>query len=102
MSETPDNIVELADAKKNIGEDILRRGYRDCQHGSYLYYPGEDLLDCRKCKAKIPAINVIEELSQQESRYRYALEQAQKKLKAVEEKCRTKCEYCGHMTRVKT
>ncbi len=73
-----------------------------CDHQfkvSYLIRPGETEVECSGCGTRLDPMWVLSRLAAQDSQFYRARERYQEEMKRLEERSRTKCEACGHMTR---
>jgi hypothetical protein len=67
----------------------------EIKHVTYIIDEAAAEVECSNCKAKLNPMWVLARLAHHETRYRY-----QEEMKRLSERTRTKCDNCGHMTRI--
>jgi hypothetical protein len=77
-------------------------GKTGCTHYNAAYIVDETLaeVECGKCGAKLNPIWVLARLATEDRRYLDAQRRYQEEMARLSERERTKCEHCGHMTRI--
>lgn len=93
-------------------EVVQRYGKDACNHcyyfdgGSrmknvtYLVDEGAAEVECGHCHAKLNPMWVLTKLAHNETRYHETAERYHEELRRLSERSRTKCDACGHMTRI--
>ena len=73
-----------------------------CTHWNTAFEVDTAAGDCKclGCGERVTAIFVLEKLMQQESRWMRTREAYQDEMKRLSDRERTKCQHCGHMTRI--
>lgn len=73
-----------------------------CSHWNTSFEVDVDAGDCKclGCGQRVTAIFVLEQLMKQESRWMQTRAAHQDEMKRLKDRQRTKCEKCGHMTRI--
>lgn len=73
-----------------------------CSHWNTTFEVDVDAGDCKclGCGERVTAIFVLEKLMQLESQWLRTRAAYQEEMKRLNERQRTKCEKCGHMTRI--
>lgn len=100
-----DNVTEIGvKFKKPIKGDerMLRlRGVpTGCFDHSYVIDAEADKVTCSKCEKSFNPMSVLVDLARKESRWMMNMQRYQKEMKRLSERQRTKCNKCGHMTRI--
>jgi ribosomal protein S27E len=74
-----------------------------CDHVTRVTYairPGETEVECSGCGTRLEPMWVLTKLANEDSRYHQAAIRYQEEMKRLRERSRTKCEACGHLTRI--
>lgn len=73
-----------------------------CNHlgTSYAIREGETEVECVNCGTKLDPMFVLKQLALKESTWNRVRRQYIEDMKRLNERMRTKCESCGHMTRI--
>lgn len=67
---------------------------------SYLIREGETEVECSLCNTKLDPMFVLRMLAKEETKWLDARKRYQEEMKRLKERERTKCDHCGHMTRI--
>jgi hypothetical protein len=67
---------------------------------TYIVDPAAAEVECSNCKAKLNPMWVLARLAHNETRYHETAKRYQEEMKRLSERARTKCAYCGQMTRI--
>jgi Zn finger protein HypA/HybF involved in hydrogenase expression len=67
---------------------------------TYIVSEAEAEVTCGHCKAKLNPTWVLVRLAHQETKYHETAKRYQEEMKRLSERQRTKCDRCGHMTRI--
>ena len=104
---TDDNITKLPVSFKTLGKsgkvfEIKRRS--ECLHflepQSFLVDKDLAYVECGKCSAHLNPMEVLSWLAHNETRWHETGRRYQDEMKRLAERARTKCNYCGKMTRI--
>jgi hypothetical protein len=91
--------------------EIVHGGRDGCNHTftivggeiknvTYLVAEAAAEVECSNCKAKLNPMWVLARLAHDETRYHETAKRYQEEMKRLSERTRTKCDNCGHMTRI--
>ncbi len=97
------DIVRLkTKARPDAGLMLVPPPFGKCQHYANSYEVDVDAGECvcLACGDKVSPIFVLERLMKAESRFMRARESYQSEMKRLKERSKTKCDHCGHMTRI--
>jgi predicted nucleic acid-binding Zn ribbon protein len=109
MSDDDDKVKRLpVRFKKPVVEEgrtlqVVHYEHDKCRHDlkvTYLIREGETEVECSGCGTKLDPMWVLRKLAAHDSQYYRARERYQEEMKRLNERSRTKCEHCGHMTRI--
>lgn len=67
---------------------------------TYLIRDGETEVECGHCNTKLDPVWVLLRLANMEAKWNRTREVYQAEMQRLRERSRTKCEKCGHMTRI--
>ncbi|KMO21390.1 hypothetical protein [Methylobacterium platani] len=67
---------------------------------TFLIRPGETEVECSNCRTRLEPMWVLRQLANTESQHFRAQQRYVEEMKRLGERSRTKCERCGHMTRI--
>lgn len=70
------------------------------EHASYLIREGETEVECSLCNRRLDPMFVLMRLARKESEWHRTRALYQDEMKRLSARKRTKCESCGHMTRI--
>jgi hypothetical protein len=105
MPDEPDEIVRLpVQPRPSLDEGAYLRPvpHTSCQHYDAPFEVDVDAGSCRclRCGGTVTPIFVLEQLMKAESGWRRTREAYQDEMRRLAERSRTKCERCGHLTRI--
>lgn len=69
-------------------------------HASYLIREGETEVECGLCNTRLDPMFVLRHLAFEEANWHRTRQAYQDEMKRLNERRRTKCDNCGHMTRI--
>lgn len=72
-----------------------------CQHWHVIVDTRKNTLTCRDCQAEVSATWYLERLVEHWSRTEARRKRAEEAIVKAEKRCRTKCEHCHEMTRIR-
>lgn len=75
-------------------------GKKTCCHRRFIVDETAEKVECADCGEKLNPIWVINYLAGKESQWRYNGEKYREEMQRLSERSKTKCEHCGHMTRI--
>jgi hypothetical protein len=67
---------------------------------TYKIREGETEIECGRCETRLDPMFVLRILAREETHWQQARERYIDEMKRLRERSRTKCENCGHMTRI--
>lgn len=67
---------------------------------TYLIREGETEVECGNCNTKLEPMWVLRRLANKEAQWNRTRERYREEMKRLSERSKTKCEACGHMTRI--
>jgi len=70
------------------------------RHVQYRFREGETEVECGQCSARLEPMWVLRQLAARESEYNRRRTVAQDEMARLSGRSRTRCEKCGHMTRI--
>jgi ribosomal protein S27E len=70
------------------------------KHVTYIVDEAAAEVECSNCKTRLNPMWVLARLAGKESSYHELAQRYQDEMRRLSERSRTKCENCGHMTRV--
>ena len=109
MSDDDENVTRLPVRFKKPAHDegpvlqVVTTRAGECDHTfrvTYLIRPGETEVECSGCGTRLEPMWVLSRLAGRDSQYHRARERYEDEMKRLEQRNRTKCEACGHMTRI--
>lgn len=98
----PVNVVTLpVKPRDNDTERVLTRvtGFK-CWHRRFTIDEKLAQVKCRDCGEKLDPMYALVQLCQQEGRYHELHARYQDEITRLGERSKTKCQYCGQMTRI--
>lgn len=106
MSDDGDNIERLKVRFKKPGpvERTLFRphevGRRTCSHENFVVDVTKETVECKDCAERLNPMWVLGRLASRDHRFYDAHLRYAEETKRLAERSRTKCDRCGHMTRI--
>lgn len=67
---------------------------------TYLIRTGETEVECSNCATRLDPMWVLTRIANEESQWNRSRERYQDEMRRLSERSRTKCDNCGHMTRI--
>lgn len=98
-----DNVTVFPVApRKSLGDDrvFTTVPLTTCWHKRYIVDDKAAEVTCADCNEKLNPMWVLQQLCNAENRYHELRARYHEELKRLGERSRTKCQYCGEMTRI--
>jgi hypothetical protein len=70
------------------------------KHVTYIVDEAAAEVECGGCKAKLNPMWVLAKLAHNETKYHETAKRYQEEMARLSERSRTRCDACGHMTRI--
>ena len=106
MADDEDNVRKLpVRFKAAIPDDRMllqpyEVGKQACFHGAFVVDPEKSEVECGRCHEKLNPMYVLQRLATEETTWHRAHARYHDEMKRLSERERTKCQYCGKMTRI--
>ena len=83
-----------------ISFELKKKEYKGCQHINVLIDEQLEFIECSECGERLNPIKYLANLAREEKSVEYRLSSLRKEQSKIENRIRTKCNYCGKMTRI--
>lgn len=80
--------------------EMVRPKYNECQHTRFIIDTKLAKVMCRDCSAQLDPMYALSQLANQETKYHDLHERYQDEMGRLKARVKTKCQHCGHMTRI--
>ena len=80
--------------------DPLAPGGSVMKHVTYIVDEAAAEVECSNCKARLNPMWVLARLAHNETQYHEFASRYQEEMQRLSERTRTRCDYCGKMTRI--
>jgi len=74
--------------------------YSGCFHTSFIVDSQRAEVECAQCHEKLNPMWVLEHLAVKDLQFKEAAHRYREEMRRLAERSRTKCQNCGHMTRI--
>lgn len=72
-----------------------------CYHDAFVVDEKKDTVECAKCGERLNPMWVLQYLAGRDRNMADSWKRSQEAMHRLQERSRTKCEHCGHMTRIR-
>ena len=107
MTDDGANITELPVKFKNPtpeGRTFLKPvevgDYTRCRHSKFIVDESKDCVECADCGERLSPMWVLSQLVNSDRRFHEAHKRYHDEMKRLSQRKMTKCDNCGHMTRI--